>query len=73
MISALPATIQNLSVTEKIQLIEDIWDSIATEPDELTLTKAQKRELDKRIENLKRNPDQGSTWEDSKKRIISGK
>ena len=38
--------ILNLSVSERIQLVEDIWDSIAEVPDSLSLTDEQKTELD---------------------------
>lgn len=35
--------ILNLSVSERIQLVEDIWDSIAEAPEAVVLTDAQKR------------------------------
>jgi len=35
--------ILNLSVSERIQLVEDIWDSIAEAPEAVVLTEAQKR------------------------------
>lgn len=31
----------NLPVLDRIKLVEDIWDSIADEPDEIPLTEAQ--------------------------------
>lgn len=44
---------RSLSVEERLQLVGDIWDSIAAEakatPDVLPLTDAQKAELDRRI------------------------
>lgn len=40
-----------LSVSERIQLVEDIWDSIATEAsdDALGLSQTQKAELHRRV------------------------
>jgi putative addiction module component (TIGR02574 family) len=61
----------NLSVSERIQLVEDIWDSIAEVPGELPLSEAQKVELDRRLEAYHRNPDQGSPWAEVKERIRS--
>ena len=39
------ADIQRLSVAERIQLVEDIWDTIARDPDALPVTDVQCQEL----------------------------
>lgn len=41
--------IRKLSVAERIQLVEDIWDSIAADADAVPLTDDQRSELDRRI------------------------
>ena len=51
-----------LSVAERIQLAEDLWDSIPEAAD-IPLTEAQKAELDRRLEDLERDPDAGEPWE----------
>ena len=51
-----------LSVSERIQLAEDLWDSIPEAAD-LPLTDAQKAELDQRLEDLEQHPDAGEPWE----------
>ena len=43
------AEILELSVAEKIQIVEDIWDSISQNPEQLPLSEAEKMELDKRL------------------------
>jgi putative addiction module component (TIGR02574 family) len=48
----------SLSVPERIQLVEDIRDSIASHPDEIGLTAAQRCELDRRLEAHGNNPDE---------------
>lgn len=58
-----------LSIPERIQLVEDIWDTIATEPEAIELTEEEKRMIDERLEAYHRNPDLGSPWEDVYKRI----
>jgi len=45
--------IDNLSLSEKLILVEDIWDSIARNNAELPLPEWQKTELDKRYSDYK--------------------
>lgn len=52
-----------LSVAERIQLAEDLWDSIPLEAADIPLTEAQKAELDRRLEDFERDPDAGEPWE----------
>jgi len=40
--------IMKLSVSERVQLAADLWDSIVASPETLPVTDAQKRELDLR-------------------------
>ena len=63
--------IQSLSVPERIQVVEDIWDSIACEPNRIPLTEAQKEELDTRLEAYYKDERTGSTWVRVKDRILS--
>ncbi|WP_427158485.1 addiction module protein [Aliinostoc sp. HNIBRCY26] len=65
----LKVDISELSVAERIQLAEDLWDSILKKQEELPLTEAQQQELDRRLENYHRNPKNGSSWEDVKKTL----
>lgn len=58
-----------LSIPERIQLVEDIWDSIAEIPEALSLTKAQQAELDRRLDTYRRNPEEGLPWEHVKEAI----
>ena len=39
----------SLSIPERIQLVEDIWDSIAADKKVLALTAEQRAELDRRL------------------------
>lgn len=56
-------------VSERILIVEDIWDSIAKAPEALPVTNEQKVELDKRLAAYHANPDVGSSWSEVKKRI----
>lgn len=61
--------IAQLSIAERIQLAEDLWDSILERQDELPLSDAQKQELDQRLDRYQQDPTAGSTWEEVKQRL----
>jgi putative addiction module component (TIGR02574 family) len=62
-----------MSVAERIIVVEQIWDSIAAEQQEVALTPAQEAELDRRLESYRRSPTAGSSWEEVKARIQAKK
>lgn len=62
----------DLPITERIQLVTEIWDSIAEFPDEIELTSSTRQLLSKRLAAYRANPDEGSPWEEVKRRITSG-
>ena len=47
--STLLDDIKQLDITERIQLVEDLWDSVATRSSNFPITEAQKAELDRRL------------------------
>lgn len=57
---------KELSVSEKIILVEEIWDSIAE--DNIQLSKDQKNLLDDRL-NTYENTTERTTWEKIKKNV----
>ncbi|MFW9260361.1 addiction module protein [Nostoc sp. KVJ20] len=65
----LKVDISELSVSERIQLAEDLWDSILTTPDKVPLNDEQKKELDRRLEMHRQNKNQDSTWQSVKERL----
>ena len=65
------ADILRLSISERIQLVEDIWDSIAEVPDSIPLTDEQKAELDRRLDAYHKNPHTGSPWSVVRERFKS--
>ena len=63
-----------LSVSERIQLVEDIWDSIVAEESEtIELSQAQKDELHRRVVAHRADPSTAVPWEQVKSRLFSGK
>jgi len=61
----------DLSIPERIQLAEDIWDTIAANADSLELTEEEKRIVDARLEKYHQSPELDSPWKDVYKRIVS--
>jgi len=61
----------DLSPAEKLQLVEDLWDDLASNPDAVPVHDWQKQELARRKTNLMKNPASGLTWEEVKQRIRS--
>ncbi len=58
-----------LGVSERLQLVEDLWDSIASVPTAVPVPDWQKEELARRKAAHQQNPDAAVTWEEAKRRI----
>ncbi|MDA2920819.1 addiction module protein [Desulfobacterota bacterium AH_259_B03_O07] len=52
--------IHDLSLSERLKLVEDIWDSIADEQEVLPLTPEQRKELDDRLKAYQLSGDPGT-------------
>lgn len=57
---------KKLSISERILLVEEIWNSIAEDNGCFDLTEVQKQELDRRLASFHADPSQGRTWEEIK-------
>ena len=65
------ASLLHLSVPERIQLVEDLWDSIGNDADSLPVPDWQKQELARREADLQRDPSLVKSWEQVKESILS--
>ena len=63
------ADILSLSIAERIQLVEDIWDSVAEAPESVPLSDDEKAELDRRLDAYHQDPNEGSPWGMVRERI----
>ena len=61
--------ILNLSVSERILMVESIWDSIAEKEGEVPLSDNTIELLEQRLSKHNLNPQEGSSWEESLSRI----
>jgi putative addiction module component (TIGR02574 family) len=60
------AEINKHSLSEKILIVEEIWDNIFKDNEYLPLTEPQEAELNRRIDSYHANPQQGRTWDEIK-------
>lgn len=70
MLTASLTEITQLSAAERIQLVEDIWDTIVAEPEAVALTEAQIQELDLRLDDYHANPQAGASWQEVQQRVL---
>ena len=66
-----PTTISifDLSPSEKLQLVEDLWDDLAATPEAVPVYDWHEEELARRKANLMQHPASGLTWEDVQHRV----
>ncbi len=61
--------IDQLTVAQRILLVEEIWDSIADDFEQPPLTDAQEQDLQRRVAAYEANPTAGSSWQEVKARL----
>jgi putative addiction module component (TIGR02574 family) len=75
--SELTEQAKKLSISDRINPVEEIWDTIAEENQAFELSDAQKRELDRRLESTRSNAGQagafGQTWEEIKAEFMKSR
>ena len=59
----------DLSPSEKLQLVEDLWDDLASNPEEVPVHDWHISEIDARRQRLQAQPETGLTWDEVKRRI----
>ena len=67
--SSSQTSVFDLSVSEKLQLLEDLWDDIASDPAAVPIYDWQKEELDRRKQNLLNNPGSALSWDEIQHRV----
>ncbi len=70
--SELTEAARKLSISERILLVEEIWDSIAEENQAFELSDAQKEELDRRLDSPNGSR-QGRTWDEIKAEFMKSR
>jgi putative addiction module component (TIGR02574 family) len=64
--------LRQLSPADKLSLVTELWDDLASHPNEIPVTPEQIAELDRRMAAYRKDPTQVTTWEAIKTRILGG-
>jgi len=60
-----PQSVFDLSPSEKLQLVEDLWDNLAAHPENVPIHDSQLEELERRKAKLENDPASGLSWDDN--------
>ena len=60
----------HLTPAERIQLAEELWDSLPPDSELPEVTSAQRAELDRRLADYRRDPASGEPWETVRSRLL---
>jgi putative addiction module component (TIGR02574 family) len=61
--------IDKLAPEERLELIEKLWDSLRANPEAVRLTRAQREELDRRLDELDSGEAEVVSWDEAKRRL----
>lgn len=59
----------DLSPSEKLLLVQDLWDDLAADPSAVPVPQEHIDELERRKARLAANPGTGLTWDEVKRRV----
>jgi putative addiction module component (TIGR02574 family) len=62
--------ILELPAGERVELAQQIWESVFDHPERVLLTTAQRDELERRWLAFEQNPDEGEAWENVKRSLL---
>ena len=62
--------ILELPVSDRLRIIEEIWESIVASPESLPLPESQRRELERRLKLHQENPEAVQPWETVRSRLL---
>lgn len=65
--------IKQLPVPERLSVIEDIWDSITLDSDQLEVPQWHRDVLRQRLAAYRANPGEGAPWPEVRRRIERGR
>lgn len=62
--------IQRLSPSEKLIFVSELWNNLEANPSEVPVSREILSEIDRRMEHFRQHPDEFTTWEAVKERIL---
>ena len=65
--------VQRLSASEKLIFVSELWNDLEAHPSEVPVSREVITELDRRMEHFREHPDEFTTWEAVKGRILGSR
>ncbi len=62
--------LNRMSAAEKLLLVSELWDDLASHPTEVPVSREQIAELDRRVQEYRRDPSKVTSWEAIQQRIL---
>ena len=62
--------VQKLSPSEKLIFVSELWNDLEAHPPEEPVSREILAELDRRMEHFRQHPEEFTTWEAVKERIL---
>ena len=62
--------LRKLPPSEKLALVSELWDDLAAHPENVPVSPEQIAELDRRMEEYRKNPEAVITWEAVRRRLL---
>ena len=62
--------LSQLNKNEKLLLVEALWDSIASDPDEVDVPNHHKSILEQRLQTLEEDKKSGSSWKEVRQKYL---
>ena len=62
--------LDKLSIPERMLLVDELWESIAVDEEQVPLTDPQRADLQRRLDAIDDDPSRGSTWDEVKARLL---
>lgn len=62
--------IEKLNKSEKLLLVETLWDSITSEPEDVPLPEHHKSVLDERLKTIDEDTEKGTSWDEFRKNYL---
>ena len=59
----------SLPLAERMRLVDELWESILLQADEVPLTDEQRAELDRRLARYEADPSTASPWDEVRARL----
>ena len=66
---SLLAQIRQLPISEQVDLLRDVWDSLVDPGETVGLTREQQHDLDERLQRHRETPDDLVSWEQARREI----